>query len=338
MMPQRKSLLFSFLLFFGLVVGLSAPVMAESKAKKEDAGLAKVLGDIQWGDSKPTVLAKLKAQRMSTLGKDKELRKDARKMQRARKKTMDWHQEIEDSYVRFESKRTGYEASIVQTHYTSSNGESMLRARDRVAQRFFFFMDGQLYKLVVAYDHDYLKGIGFKSFIGQAARTYGRPVSTEYAELMGEEELVKVTWEDRQSILDVENYKEFFGTYAMVFSDRERIKRLRASGRNFGGSDKSSEEAVSDKVAHLTKTDGSDRNRDVVDSIVGDVSLDLNEGRPKDDQIRPEDEPEKDTDSADKPKKTAKKKKAKKRKKKKVSTRDFSDLKDSASDDELVIY
>mgnify|MGYP003726792121 CR=1 FL=1 len=70
-----------------------------------------------------------------------------------------------------------------------------------------------------------------------------------------------------------------------------------------------------------------------------DVDLDLNEGRPKDEQIRQPQPGEESSDSgtAAKPKKTAKKKK-KKRKKKKVSKRDFSDLKDKAGDDELIIY
>lgn len=335
-MIRHRSLFLTLFLTFGLLLGMTSQAFAKKRDKDD---LARVLGDIEWGDSKVKVLEKLKAQRMETLTKDKKLRKDPRKMQYARKKAIDWHKGVEDSYVRFNGKRTGYEASIVQTHYTDRNGESMLRARDKVAQRFFFFMDGQFYKLVVAYDHDYLKGVGFESFAAQAARTYGRPVSTEYAELMGDEELVKVTWQDKANLLDIENYQEFFGTYAMVFTDRKRVERLQASKRNFGGSDKVNDESISGEVAALTNNDGGDKNQDVVDSIVGDVDLDLNEGRPKDEQIRQPQpgEESSDSDTAAKPKKTAKKKK-KKRKKKKVSKRDFSDLKDKAGDDELIIY
>jgi hypothetical protein len=335
-MIRRRSLFLTLFLTFGLLLGMTSQAFAKKRDKDD---LARVLGDIQWGDSKSQVLEKIKAQRMETLTKDKKLRKDPRKMQLARKKALDWHERVSDSYVRFEGKRTGYEASIVQTHYTERNGESMLRAKDKVAQRFFFFMDGQLYKLVVAYDHDYLKGVGFESFAAQAARTYGRPVSTEYAELMGEEELVKVTWQDKTNILDIENYQEFFGTYAMVFSDRARVERLQAAKRNFGGSDKTNEEVISGEVAALTRNEGGDKNKDVVDSIVGNVDLDLNEGRPKDEQIRqpqPGEKSDEDDGKAAKKKKTAKKKK--KRKKKKVSKRDFSDLKDKAGDDELIIY
>jgi len=329
----KPLLLISWMLVFGLVLGVSAPAFAKSKS-----GISSVLGDLEWGASKSKVLEHIKQMKLDALKKNKSLRKNPAAMQKARKRLDDWHKKVEESYVRFKKNNKDskfYEVSIVAGHYTDNNGETMLVAKDNIAQRFFFFIDGKLYKLVVAYNRDYLKNIGFEAFVGQSAKKYGRPVSVEYGDIMGDEELLRVTWRDKGSQLEVENMFEFFGTYTMVFSDRQKLKHLNASNRVFGGSDRVEEEGISNEVASLTKEDSYDRNEDVVDSIVGDVEIDLNEGRPKDQQVR-----EPDPAEAPKAKKGKKKKKSKKarpkatrKKKKRIKKNEFD-----AGDEELIIY
>lgn len=338
-MYRRRTILGALMIFMGLMFGLTSVASAKGDTKK-DRGLAKILGDIEWGDSKAEVLEKIKQQKLDTLRDNEKLRKDRVKMQRARKRVLDWHESVQESYTRFKSgERSGYEVSVVSNHYTSDNGESMLRARDAVAQRFFFFLDGQLYKLVVSYKQDYLQGVGFEEFAAQVAQKYGRPISTEYTEMYGMEELMLVRWQDKQTVLDIENQREFFGTFTMAFTDRDRLEKLVASDRDFGGSDKIDDDSLSSEVASLTTGEASDENRDAVSNIVGDVDIDLNEGRPKDEQVRQPEKKEKAAEKkSDAKKKTPKKAKKRKRKKKKVSKRDFSDLKEKGGDDELIIY
>lgn len=331
---RRQRVIGILLMTLGLLLATSATGWA--KSKKKDKGLAEALEPITWGDTRKQVIEKLKQQKVDKLRENKKLRRDRVAMQRERRRIIQWAEKVDESYVRFDGGKSGYEVSLVSGHYTDNNGESMLRARDKVAQRFFFFIDGQLYKMMVAYHQDYLKGVGFEAFAAQTARKYGRPVSTEYAELYGEEELAQVTWRDNLSTLDIENQREFFGTFTMVFTDRQRLKKLQARNRAFGGSDKGDADAVSSEVASLTREEGGNRNVGVVDGIVGDVELDLNEGRPKGEQIR---QPQPGEEVKSKPKKSKKsKKKRKPRKKKKVTKRDFSDLKDQGGDDELIIY
>ncbi|MEM1348639.1 MAG: hypothetical protein AAGI01_08800 [Myxococcota bacterium] len=307
------------------------PAAAEGEKER---GMSSVLGSLDWGDSPKKVITKLKEDRLEQLRRDSALKADQVLMQQARKEALDWNEGIEKSYTKLEGKRTGYEFSVVSSEFTPNVGESLIRARDKIAQRFYFFKDGRLYKLVVAYDKDYLEDVEFEDFAVQTARKYGRPMSTEYGELYGAEELVAVKWQDQQTILDVQNKAEFFGTYVMVFSDRGKVKRLKASGSPFGGSDRSDkDEGISSEVAALTS--GTSKADDsVLDELVGEVELDLNEGRPEGEKLR--EQPEVADTSAPKEKKQPSKKKKSKKRKRRKPKKGLDRTKSLG--DELIIY
>ena len=315
-----------------LLLALPSVASAKERAKLNDP-----LGTIQWGDSKVKVLEKLKEQRLEQLLKDKALVKDRVRMQRARQEILEWTDDVDKSFVRFSGKTKGYDVSIVANHYAERNGESMLVARDPVALRYYFFANGQLYKLVVAYSAKYVKKIGFESFAAQTARKYGRPISSEYGALEGKEELVKVTWTDGKTEMDVENMKEFYGTYSMVFKDRQKVKEMRAQNAKAGGAGKEEGTEVSSEVALLTEDSGAGKNKDAVDSLIGGVNVDLTVKELQEEQAQ--EEGKKDVSGKEKADKKPKKAKAsKKRIKKDVTARDFKDLEAKGGDDELIIY
>lgn len=317
-----------------LATGGQAVAKGKKKAKK-GSGLHSALGDIRWGDSRKVVLKKIKEARFKKLQNDNKLKADQVAMSRARRDAQIWFSEIEKSFQKFNGKRSGFEVSVIAGEYSEKNGESMLHVRDKVAQRFFFFIDGRFYKMVVAYKREYLKGVAFEDFAGQTARRYGRPVDTEYMEIQGEEELVNVRWEDKTTELRINNLSEFFGTYTMAFTDRVKLKALAKSGKRFGGSEKE-EESLSQEVASLTETSRSSMKDNAIDSLIGDVELDVNEGRPADEQIRQPDPEAAPAAKASKKSKSKKRKKRRKRKKRK--SKDFSKLGGGGGGDELIIY
>lgn len=318
-----------------LVLGLSTSATAKSKAKSDlSSELSETLGDIKWGDSKKDVLAKLKKSEMDKLRKDESIKRDMLLLQKERKALLDRLATAEKSYTRLEG-RTGYEVSVVADEFTTNNGESFLLVKDKVAQRFYFFIDGKFYKLVVGYNPSYMQNVGFESLVGSTVNKYGRPTVAEYEEIGGKEQLALVQWEDPETVMAVKNKKELFDTYTMVFSDRQALRRLEASNRKFGGGDKSEEE-VSAAVQALTEAGDYEANANVLDSLVGSTDVNLNEGRPQDDKVRKyTDEGNAVAAAPEKKEKKAKKKKAKKKKTKKGP--DFKDLATGASDD-LIIY
>ena len=257
-----------------LSLGLAVPAAEAGKSGKD---LNHVLGEIEWGDSKDQVLKKLKAKMLKKLRQRKDLRHDRVKMQRAHRRLNDEFEEIKASYQELEGKKTGYEVSVIADEYTKNNSESLLKINDNVAQRFFFFIDGSFYKMVVAYKQHYLENVGFKAFIGQVSKKYGKPDETDYAEIGGEETLALAKWKDGRTILRVKNEQEFFGTYAMAFSDRKLVERMSKKGEAFGGSDKNKEDGgVSSRVESLKSDTAEDESEDVVNGMLGEsVEVDL---------------------------------------------------------------
>ena len=338
-MKFRKLLLIAIATFF--TVSAFAPnAFAKKSTKRKSSELAKVLGDVKWGDSKDTVLKKMKTQLMAEARKDPRVKKDPLLMQKARKTAIDRHKKAEKSFTRLAGD-TGYEVSVIGDEFSSDNGESFIRVKDQVAQRFYFFVDGALYKLVVAYNAAYLRGIDFESFVANAARKYGRPTSAEYDDIRGEEQLALVSWEDPETSLHVKNKKELFDTYTMAFTDRQTLKRMTAKKGRMGGSDKDEEE-LSAQVQDLMASSEHDAHSAVVDDITGArTKIDFKEGRPQDDADKRYDEDGNLVDvseKGDKPKAPAKKKKKKKKKKRtKKNAPDFSKI-DSKGSDDLIIY
>ncbi|MGM0555009.1 MAG: hypothetical protein ACQEVA_01395 [Myxococcota bacterium] len=325
---------------FTTIVTLLLALLVSVPAFAGDKGLAAPLGEVEWGDSKDEVLDKIKDQMLDELRKRDDLRRDRVAMQRARKRIIDKHKEVAESYETL-TEKSGYKVSVIADEFNPNNGESMLRVKDRVASRYYFFVDGGLYKFVVAYNQDYLQDVGFEPFVVQTAKKYGRPDDTAYGDVAGEEELKVARWMDKKTVLRVENEKEFFGTFKMVFADRSTLERMNAIEKTLTARD-SGEQGISAEVEGLKQGPVEDENTDVVDGLVGDVDVELNKGRPKDDQVRHDQKGSASSGEVASKEKSKSKKKSKKKKsksKKKKKDRDFSDLESSSGgEDDLIIY
>ena len=242
------------------------------------AEIGNTLGEIEWGDNPQQVLEKLRTAKLAELREDHTLRANPAQMQRARQGVLDQMRRVEDSHTDLRGERTDYDMSIIATEFTKNNNESVLRVRDNVAQHFYFFIDNELYKLVIAYNQDQVQHLGFQAFVDRVTQRYGAPVSTERGTIRGEEGMVEATWMDTHNTLRVNNRRQFFGTFTMAFSDRQFEERWTERGRVFGGNDQEEEAyQVSDRVRQLTAP--SDHRRgSALDSMVGEITVDLSTG------------------------------------------------------------
>ncbi len=237
--------------------------------------LDEVLGEIEWGDTKDEVLEKLKSQMFESMRQRADVQHNRVKLQEIRKRMVDKFEEIKESHTKLEGEKTGYEVSVISGEYTKNNNEAVLTVEDDAAQRYYFFVDGRFYKMVVAYRQSYLDGISFEGFIGQVSTKYGDPKDTTRREIAGEETLARATWKDSTTLLQAKNKRELFGTFTMVFSDRQRVEQMKANNKAFGGSDKDDAQ-VSDRVESLKEDSGKDENAEVVDGMLGeDVEVDI---------------------------------------------------------------
>ena len=261
--------------FVSMMIGLLA-VAIVFVPQVASADLGDVLGDIEWGDDKEQVLEKLRTEMLQELREDRSLRNDQAAMQRARQGALDRVRRIEDSFYELQGNSTNYDVSVISSEFTANNDESLLRVRDDAAQRFYLFLDGEFYKLVVAYDQDHIANVTFDAFLNQVQRQYGQPTSTEYGTVQGEEGVTEALWRDGEYKLRITDLRDYFGTFTMTFSDREKVQQLNAQDRTFGGNDQEPEEAaVSDRVRSLSQDSEGDVDQGSVGEMVGEIDVEL---------------------------------------------------------------
>ncbi|AWV89041.1 hypothetical protein [Bradymonas sediminis] len=331
---MNRSKYIQFALTFFLVLGFALPAMA-----KDEGNLNAPLGTVKWGDSRKDVVKKVKEQLLEAMRTDNKFKGNRVLLQREHTRILNKVDEFSASYEKLDAN-AGYQVSVISDEFSRQNGESMMQIRDTVANRYYFFVDGGLYKMVVAYNQRYLRNVGFEPFVVQVAQKYGKPVSTDFIEEEDEDVLMEAIWTKGNTILTVKNQKRFFGTFTMAFAERSTAKRLDAL-RVARGDDKDTEKGLSARVESLTEISQREVDADIVDSIIGDSKINLNEGRPVDSQIARAEEEAAQKELAAKQAAEAKAKKKKKKTKKKAkkkSKRDFSDIESSDSGDDLIIY
>lgn len=279
---QAKSI--SWTLGIAVVLLLSLGVASSAWAA---TALEEVLGDVQWGDSKSTVLEKLKEEKVETIRQQAKYRNNRVAMQEARKSALDEIDRVRKSYEELEGKETGYDVSVIAGEFTRNNDEAVMRAQDDKAQKFYFFHDGAFYKLLIAYKQEYVHSIPFDRFVKSVAQKYGKPDSLNRSE----GDLAGAEWQGRKTTLRVENEMDFFGNYVMVFADRQKVERMKKKGEKLGGREKDDDQ-VSERVQKLKEGSDEDPNENVVDDMVGE-SVEVDFGREKSlEEERPDSEQE----------------------------------------------
>jgi hypothetical protein len=331
------------------VLGVVAPSSSRAADGSNDRALGGALQDLEWGDSKSQVLEKLKARQLEALRNRDDLRHDRVELQQARKRVLEQFEDVEESYTKLKGDETGYEVSVVAGEYTKDNNEALLRVKDDMAQRFYFFLDGDFYKMVVAYNQSYLEDVEFARFVKRASRKYGTPEATETARIADEQVLAYARWRGESTILEIENQKEFFGTYTMIFSDRNKIEKLAEKERSFGGSDKK-KKGVSKRVEALSVDSEADSNEGVVSGMIGEsVEVDLgSDEETSTDEQGPTSEGDKTTETGSKQAQASEQDESSKDEDDESDEtddddRDFSDISSDSEqkdekDDELIVY
>jgi hypothetical protein len=290
----------------------SVAFLAAATVPAQDQGtLGSVLRGLAWNASKTDVLKHFENV------KDSEFRAEAGKLrdpllkETLRKKKHSQYQRIEKSYQRLSGKRTGFEVSVITGEFAPNNGESLLVVRESNAQKYFMFADGKLWKLVVAYNSEYIEGIGFEAFVEAVSRKYGEPDETEFDEASDGQSLARAVWRDDETELRLENKTDFFNTYTMVFADRTTADRLKQINRAFGAEKPAEGRKVRSSILDIQDDGAFGGDDDVVDSLVGSkTKVDVVTGRPEDAKInRVGDDPTAAVADADLPGEGVKKKK-----------------------------
>jgi hypothetical protein len=195
-------------------------------AKLSDRALGELMGPYKFGMSKQDVLRVL-----SRLINDRYKEKIAGtadvyaqdKLRRDRQSEFD---RIKKSFVEFKGKKTGWDVSIIDDQFAHDTDESMMvyweNAPDtgRDQRRFFFFHDGQLYKMFIALNSAQLKD-------EQRSFTYFKDLMEQrYGAGRVDVSNGLIEWKSPTYRVLAMDKLNFYGSFCLVISDPQEDKEL----------------------------------------------------------------------------------------------------------------
>ncbi len=271
-----------------------APAAAAGKAAGKDEGpkpkegISAILGTLDWGAHHSEVLARIKAD-LDEKYRDRLAKTvDTLSVDRILKEKAAAFAAIEKTYIRFTGQRTGYEASLIADDFQTNNDEAVLRIDDRDAQRYYFFKNDRLWKVLVAYNAAISSAVPFPQFLEQVQSKYGKPLSVDHDDAGGKKTIVAGHWADDLTHLVVEDRTGFFGTFVMKFLDKGEglaLEQARA-GKARPATPRAS--AATEGLVADIMGDGGEAGADVVDQLTGvDHQVDLQSGRPEYETLTP---------------------------------------------------
>lgn len=191
------------------------PVSAEKKKV-----LAELYGGFKFGQTKDEVIGVLAKQLDERYEEKIKATTDVTQQDRLRKEKKAELARVNQSYITFEGKRTGWDVSIIEEEFAHKTGESMLDRWEnkdgKNQRRFFFFRDGRLWKMFISLDVSILPEDkkNFETFQGVMQSKYGP----------GDVEPGRVTWRtDEFEVRAVDKLKAY-DALALVIED-PRVKK-----------------------------------------------------------------------------------------------------------------
>lgn len=255
---------------------------AKKAEKKPKEGISAVLGTLDWGSSHRAVLAQVKAEIDAQYSDALEQTTDVFEIDRIRKRKQQDYARVEQTYVKFGAQRTGYESSLIAQDFEKNSGEAVVRVDDATAQRYYFFKDDRLWKVLVAYNNSITRQVSFEKFARQVRKKYGRPLDIDwYTPKGGRKTIRAATWADDITQLNVEDRSAFFGSFVMTFLSKAEGVALEANRSSTPAQPAqiADDPSISSALADITGGVMGD-DSDIVDQITGETpEVDLESGR-----------------------------------------------------------
>ena len=140
----------------------------------DDAGpthsrLSEILGELSWGQGLNAVFSQVEKE-LEAEWKEKLNILDTIGVDRLKAKARDTFKQIKSSVVRFDASTTGYESSVLGPEILAGRNEAMLKLGSGRNEKYFFFRDNQLWKVVVV--RDATRAGDFAGFLSQLKSTF----------------------------------------------------------------------------------------------------------------------------------------------------------------------
>ena len=187
--------------------------------KANTAAVSALMGPFKWDMTIDQVVAVLAKQIDAKYDERIKETRDVYQQDRYRKDAMKEKSSIKKTYEKFEGKKSGWDVSIIGSEFSHKNDESMLYYWEndpntkKDQKRFFFFVDGKLWKMFIALNTDALAGKKFADFQGTMESRYGKG-----AEQMADD-VRYLAWRSPGYYLRAIDLTQFYNNFCIAISN-----------------------------------------------------------------------------------------------------------------------
>jgi hypothetical protein len=256
----------------------AAAAKAKDAPKADTKAVTELMGDFKWGMTPDEVV--------DTIGKQIDARTaealkgttDVFEQNKLRKAAVAERKKIKDSYLEFKGKETPWDVSIIDREFDHKDDESMFwiwendPASGKDQRRFYFFVDGKLWKMFIQFNASVFEDKTFADFQAVMEKRYGAGAVEMRKNRNGSEEQDYIYWRSGGSFLRAIDLTKFYSSFCIAISDDSVEKWIgprRAERNPKANRDNAIADAVAEDPTKVTPNKPPEDNSDAVDKITG---------------------------------------------------------------------
>ena len=201
------------------------PPAAAAPTAEQKKAMAELMGAYKFGMSKDDIIGQLTKQIDERYADQIKGTSDVLTQDKLRKEKQKEITRVKQSYVDFDGKKSGWDVSLIDEEFRHKTGESMITYWENEGgknqRRFFFFYNGKLWKMFIAFDTKQLasENRNFGYFSALLEQRYGKGVVDGNTE----------RWDAGEFTVRAIDKMSFYGALGLAIHDPTQVKDIEAT-------------------------------------------------------------------------------------------------------------